>query len=434
MFKFLLTLAIVLLMFLVKLFFFRLEDEYASSAAGVFDLISVFGAICVAVYLFVKDFQKNKLSNEKRKTSRYKPDAVFVGLFIVIVIVLGMSLRINLRKKSIHWDAVALYDARAIFLENGMKFSEMPQLSKYDDRNKYYYLLYPPYTSVGHLFWRNNPMLTEIPVSVYYSVYLTLLALIIFLTTKEYLGLRASLLLSLISISNISIFNIAIKEYTNLPFTLHIVGGVLLLASYIRKRRPWELIMGIFLVSTSLWIRLLEPIWIAIGFAFAGALLTKKNLFKNLWPFVALMLFSLFQYVFWLYFVKGIAGNPGFVNFSLQFMIEPIIGIFTGAPFVVIITVIKNWSLPFLIHFLAVTSLLLKYKYVLKNRAVLFLGLVVFFSTLLYLAEFYLLSFQYDWWAIVSMSLDRSSTFLMPISAYILIWSIINSRASLKRG
>lgn len=431
--KFILVSIIIVLFLVNKLFFLKLEKEYAQSLPATVESGVIVLTFCISVIFYVKKSIADLRNAKKRKTIKARVDLISIGLITSIILVLILTFRVNIRKISLHWDAIALYDARALFLKDGMKFSDMPALSKYDDQNKYYYLLYPPYTSIGHYYWRSINFLENIPVSVYYSVYLTFLALIIILTTKEHLGLKWSLLLTLITISNFNIFNITIKEYTNLPFTLHIVGGVFLLSSYFSTRSKWELLSGIILVSTSLWIRLLEPIWVIVGIALGVSLFTSKYKINYLWPCFLLFLFGLIQYLSWVYFTKNIAHNPGFISYSPLKMIEPFIALFTGAPFIVIPTILRTWGLSFLIHFFTIIALIVRYKSIIKNKSILFLGLVVLLSIVLYLTEFYLLSFQYDWWSIVAKSLDRSAAFLFPISAYIFIWIISSSKGFIKK-
>src|SRR3989304_4378326 len=189
---------------------------------------------------------------------------------------------------------------------------------------------------------------------------LLLLVAIVFFVAKESLGLRAALLLILVVASNYSIFNISIKEYTNLPYALYIVAGILLLFSYLKTRKLWLFLFGVFFVSSSIWIRLLEPMWIAVSLAFGIAVFSKRYLLRWSLPFAILLVLSILQYVSWAYFTKVIAGNPGFLNFSPMTIIEPFVAVFTGAPIVVITTVARAWGAPFFIHFLALASLLLR--------------------------------------------------------------------------
>ena len=431
--EFIVSVIIIIVMLSKKLFFFSIEPQYSASILGKLELGSLIALFILGMFAFIKGARLYLQGRTGKRTSK-KFDLLNLLLLVSVVFTIGMSLLINLNKTSLHWDAIALYDARAKFLEGGMKFSDMPTLSKYDNLNKYYYLLYPPYTSIGHFFWRNIGIFSQVPVGVYYSVTLVLLVAIVFFVAKESLGLRAALLLILVVASNYSIFNISIKEYTNLPYALYIVAGILLLFSYLKTRKLWLFLFGVFFVSSSIWIRLLEPMWIAVSLAFGIAVFSKRYLLRWSLPFAILLVLSILQYVSWAYFTKVIAGNPGFLNFSPMTIIEPFVAVFTGAPIVVITTVARAWGAPFFIHFLALAALLLRWRLVLQKREILFLGLVLFFSISLYFLEFYFLSFQVDWWSTIAKSLDRSSTFLIPVSGYLLIYLITSSKVLVRRG
>jgi hypothetical protein len=420
-------------MLLAKLFFFHLESSYASSFLGVLEISFYLIAFSLAIILFFRNLSK-KLSFSAEEVSIKKNKFLnkfnLLTLFFVVTTLafVFMSFDLNFSKKSIHWDAVALYDARAKFLSYGMKFSDMPTLSKYDNLNQYYYLLYPPYTSIAHYLWRAVPVINAIPVSVYYSLTLLILTLLTFLIGKERFGLLGGVVLAFLVASNNSIFNVAIKEYTNLPFDLYLIGGIFLLYSYMLKDGSWKYMFGFLMIASSLWIRLLEPIWLGIIIAFAISVFSKREKSKSFFLIGFLCSLCLLEYYSWTFFTGTIARNPGFLNITKLSIVDTFVGLFTGAPFVVAATVIRSWGVPFFIHLTALVGCVLRPKYLLRNRSLLFLFLVVLMSMLIYFSEFYGLSFQEGWWSIVAMSIDRSSTFLIPISAFILIELIFSSR------
>src|SRR3989337_4280565 len=183
-----------------KLFFFNLEKEYALSVPGIIELVSLMGLVICGIVSFVKTLRSGQIKLLNKSLPKINILAFF--LLLVTFVVVGTSLYLNLNKDTIHWDAIALYDARAKFLEGGMKFSDMPTLSKYDNLNKYYYLLYPPYTSIAHFFWGRVSEVARLPVGIYYSLNLLFLAVGIFLLTGRSLGDKTAAFLSLIVASN----------------------------------------------------------------------------------------------------------------------------------------------------------------------------------------------------------------------------------------
>ncbi|MFZ3301253.1 MAG: hypothetical protein WA152_00895 [Microgenomates group bacterium] len=418
MMQFIVLLVVISLMLVEKAFFYSIESVYSKSFIGNFELIVFVSLFIIGIIAFVKDYYHTK---NKIKTSNDKKNflSVFLGLLSVFIVLLSFSLNIN--KKSIHWDAVALYDARAKFLEGGVKFSEMPNLSQYDNLNKYYYLLYPPYTSIAHFFWNTSVLSNNFPVGTYYSIILVLLLLVIYSSLIPHSGKTILSILVFLTVSNSSIFNIVIKEYTNLPFNLYLLAGIFTLFSFLKTENYWKLFFGVLLVSSSVWVRLLEPIWLIVSLSFMVAMISKKNVIKKTWPGMLILFVSLLGYLSWSYFTKVIAGNPSFLSFSYLTLIDPIVALFTGAPFVVLLTMAKSWGIPFFIHLCTLLALVFRFKEIINDKALLFLGLVLLSSLALYFVQFYMLSFQGDWWSIVTQSLDRSGSFLIPISAYILL-------------
>lgn len=418
MMQFIVLLIILSLMIVEKVFFYSIEDVYSKSFLGNFELLVFIALFVLGIVVFTKEHRYSK-QNVKNKSNKINFFVVFFGLLSILAILLSFVLNIN--KKSIHWDAVALYDARAKFLESDIKFSEMPSLSQYDNLNKYYYLLYPPYTSIAHYFWNTSDFLNNLPVGTYYSIILVLLLLSIYSFSATHSGKTIATILVFLTASNSSIFNIVIKEYTNLPFNLYLVAGVFALFSYLKAKSLWKLFFGVLLVSSSIWVRLLEPIWLVISLSFVVVLISRKQTIKKIWPGILLLSVALLEYASWTYFTKIIAENPGFLSFSYLTLVDPIVAMFTGAPFVVLFTIAKSWGIPFFIHMSTLVALLMRFKEIVKDKALLFLGLVLFSSLALYFAQFYMLSFQADWWSIVTQSLDRSGSFLIPISGYILL-------------
>ena len=326
--QFIILIFIALLMIVSKLFFFNLEKEYASSFPGRIELISLIGIFIVGSASFIKKLRLRKLLLVKR--SFFKIETSSLLLIILTLIVVGASIFINLNKGYIHWDAIALYDARAKFLEQGMKFSDMPALSKFDNLNKYYYLLYPPYTSVIHYYWDSAFNVSKLPVGLFYSLNLFLLVFGVFLLTRKTVGEKTAAFLSLLTASNNIIFLISVNEYTNLPYTLYLVLGIFLLFNYLQKERLWELLFGIFFISTSIWIRFLEPIWFVIFLSFVLVFLFEKALKSKIFPVILMLVFCLIEYFSWSYFVAVIGKNPSVLNFSLIALIEPLLGFLTG--------------------------------------------------------------------------------------------------------
>lgn len=375
-----------------------------------FEYISVGILITVLVGGFVS-FLKNKRKdfvNEEKKENK-----TFVRVFIIFSALLVLfSLFVNFNKKAVLWDAVALYDARAQFLRQEVSFFDMVDLSKYDPQNSYYYVLYPPHTSILHYFWYDFGL--TVPVSIIYSLFLLVTGVSIFAISRRYLSLLASSILTLLTVSNGVIFTSSLTEYTNLPFTLQVLLGAFLINEYLSDNAKWKLYYGVGLLVTSMWIRFLEPIWLAAGLAFLIITIVKKKFGKNLvWP-VLLLVYGVLEYVSWQGFVSGFGSVTTIVEFSYNRLLEPLVGIFTGPGFNIFAFFIKSWGPILFIHLFAI------WIYI-SRKELNFLPLFLLFSILIYFGGLYFVSFQSDWWVALGDSLVRSSAFMVPISSFIIL-------------
>lgn len=375
--------------------------EYVSIA-----ILTVF--IITGTIDYVKGLRKKK--SEKLIAEKSGLSKFFIILSILFV---SASLFINFNKKAVLWDAVALYDARARFLVKGVNFSEMIEISKYDSNNSYYYVLYPPYTSMVHYLWYDLGV--SVPVGVFYSISLLLLAVVIYCVTRKHQGLIMATLLTFIVVSNGVIFSLSLSEYTNLPFTLQMFLGVFLIYEYLKDGSKWKIFYGLGLVITTMWIRFLEPIWIGAVLAFLISTYAKKKSSKEL-LFPALMLvYGVIEYIAWQSFVSGLVDTTKVVSFSAIRLLEPVVGIFSGSLVSVFTFFVKSWGLILPVHLFAI------YLAILNKNKLSFLQMFMIFSILIYFSGLYFVSFQSVWWDKLGDSLVRGSSFMIPISGYIVL-------------
>jgi hypothetical protein len=366
--------------------------------------------------------EKNKKGGENfQGNSNDRLIKLRIFIILAIIFVLGFSFFLNWQKKSLDWDAVALYDARAKFLLAGFKFSEMVSLSIYDNKNSYYYLMYPPYTSIAHYFWYRAGF--NQPVVLLYSFYLVLFAWGLYTLTKERLGSTWSLIFVILVIANKDIFLSSLNGYTNLPFSIYLTLGILLLANYLKEEKNWQLFYGVFLIGTSQWIRIIEPIWISAIFAYLFLAIKKKNAKLALASFF-LIAFCLLEYFSWNYFSIVIAKNPKIFQISVIDFIEALLGFFTGSLIGVFLFFIKKTGISFLINISGILTRFPSNKKDDYNKDLLFLKWVIIINIFIYFWGLYAISILADWWKEMGSSLVRSSSFMLPISTYLILVNI----------
>lgn len=395
---------LLLVNLITKIKFYLLESTFG--ILNIIGLLTISGLIVVGTYYFYK--------TPRSQNSHLKFNLTNFILFTSIVAVVTFSMWINLNKKTVLWDAVALYDARSIMMQHGLKISDMVDISKYDPQNSYYYSLYPPYTSVIHLLWRSN---IDLNVSAVYTIYLILFCLSIYLLTNKKIGGTMSLLLVLVSASNPTIFSSSISEYTNMPFTLHIFVGVMLIDQFLEDRNKWKFMYGSALIITSMWIRFLEPVWLGVFISILFYLYLKKDRTISHYIYTGLIVcFGIIEYLSWSLYVKHLGPATEIVSFSFVKIFESVFGIFAGSLANILSFFIKSWGVIFAIYLLVISIAFNSKKY--------FFGIFVVITTLIYFSGLYFVSFQSVWWSSLGNSLVRSTSFLIPIAGYILIMNL----------
>jgi len=393
-----------------KFVFVVIEPKYLSSWLGVVEAGFLGLFVLTGVMLSIKRQRKtNDKQNEKIKLT----EVLLIGAIIMVVL---FSSALNKSKKVMEWDAVALYDARAMFLKAGVKFSDMVQFSKYDEVN-YYYLMYPPFTSISHYMWRE--VLPTVSVSLYYSVYLLLFAVGLYLLASKLLGRFYGLLAVLLTILIKDIFILSILEYANLPFTTNIVFAVLLLAIYLKYKEKWTLFMSAVLLALSQWIRFLEPVWLLVITVFSVVLIKEKRYKELIISVLILLTPSVLNYLSWNNFVSNIAHNPNSVTTNTSIIINMIIGLVAGKAFEVFKYCIKVFGLQFVGYLATLISGLLFIKRKIMDSSFTYLLYFLTATILFYFIAIYYSSFQGEWWQSLGGSVIRSSSYIIPIAIII---------------
>lgn len=422
--EFILILLISFQVFLAKYLFYLKESNF-NHVIIFLDITSLLFVFTLGILSFLTDLLRKirkKRAHFPKVKLTYLTVVTCLGIFFFIV----LSFYLNLSKRSMEWDALALYDARAKFLTKGINFSQMVALSNYDFFNKYYYLLYPPFTSLIHYFWETSPVLATLPVSVYYSIDFTLLIIFLFSSLRTRLGVIKSLFMCLLIAANLDMFKISVMEYTNMPFTLFLVVSLFLLMRYLDNGSKWQGYFSIFLIASSMWIRFLEPVWLVVIISFTVLTFFTKEFIKYSRFLFLLIIISLIQFFAWVQFTKY-AGNPSPVNFTLISLIDAIFGIFTGALLRVSLVLIANWGIEILALFFTIISVILSWKSIKSDIGFMFLFFVLVASVIMYFSEYYFYSFLANDWESVATSVGRSSTYLIPIVVFQLLYLLNHS-------
>ncbi len=339
--------------------------------------------------------------------STLRIDFAFVCLLTLIV---GYTFIQNLYWPVFDWDALALYDFRAMVIS---RTGDM-----LDGIRRGYFLHYPPYTSLLHSI---NYILGDHHPKVWYSL-LFLAMLLIFYSllrrdTSRKVALLGTCFLAIVPV----LFDHAQMAYTNLPHAIFVGLGYLFFMIWWRSGRRADLLIGSFLVAFSLWIRDTEPFWIpAVMLIVAGTVRHRKD-----WVWVALSLFMiLFVKVPWLryefFYDKVIPEAPTTVVWKVMMHVS----LHDAMVHVVHVLVFLKMAVWTLFERFSI-ALVIAFVYAFSRRDVdriMEFGLLAFFVAYIMFGTF-LFSFEYPGWDKIPDSATRMSMFLLLICVYLIMRS-----------
>ena len=141
------------------------------------------------------------------------------------------------------WDAVTLFDFRArILLNEGFLANKIIEMT---------YGGYPMYTSLLHFWVYVTGLWTPMPI---YPLFTISLAGGIFFVLRKFYSVRISLLISLAVIFVPRLFANSFIPYTNLPYTVLLMMGVLYIYLWTKSKNTSDLIFGLLLSAATFWV------------------------------------------------------------------------------------------------------------------------------------------------------------------------------------
>lgn len=260
-----------------------------------FTLISGLGLIFTLSMLFFglsKLIQKEKRKQFKDTSLEYfKNTSSFEKIILVTIIFLLLSSIIgDLYWPVRHWDALTLYDFRAII------FAETGFITKAISYSGFFG--YPLLTSLSHTFVYLSGFAS--PSFIYAFFYISLVTNFFINLKKMQLKRVLVLFLTLLVAISSQIFDHSLTAYTNLPYLTYLVLSSIYLYFGIKNKDIGSFILSSILVGLSTWTRSTEPFWfscvlVATVFSFVNK--------KWFWPFIYVTLFGLIMFP-WRYFLS----------------------------------------------------------------------------------------------------------------------------------
>jgi len=325
----------------------------------------------------------------------------------VIFFILFLSLVLSSYYPITAWDALALYDFRGKVIANRGFFVQIA--------NQYeYFAHYPLLTSLTHtivyLFGGANPQFT-------YSLYVLSLAIIFYQTLIKHSSRLVSLLVVLVLVTTPEIFEHSTIAYTNLPYTVTYVTGIIYFSRFFDKKNNMLgfLFLSGILIGLSTWARSIEPFWITPLVIIVAYSLFKRKLYIL---FVYLLPFLLIRQS-WNMFLTIFYGNNYSTVSSISSSAVHIPALFNIKVLVEITRFLFNSVFIHIkeILFMFVTVLLFDIKKLIKSKNNIFLMVIIINLMLLFVGTF-LFRYRFKGWEEIPDSARRMAMFLIPMYIY----------------
>lgn len=327
-----------------------------------------------------------------------------------ILLVILLSLVRNLYWPIVDWDALALYDFRALVLH---------QTGTFDDGvRRGYFLQYPPFTSLLHVI---GYQLGFLQVKIWYTVLFTGFAMVFYSLVRWRQSKIIALLSTFFVVSSPLLFAHSAIAYTNLSYTVCIVASYLFLVRWIYKPTYTWLVIGALFAAFSTWSRLSEPFW------FLSVILILFGIVKNkLFALHNLAVVSLAVLI--IYFLK--VPWHGFVEQYTQQNTVDVSAIPTGGRslfsislyynFIPVLQFLSKAVLPLLyVHIPLIMISVIWYIQKRKWQQLLETGLF-FIPLLMIFVGTLIFSTSFSQWQSIPDSARRMSMFLIPLAIFVI--------------
>jgi len=336
---------------------------------------------------------------------------VFISGFILVSLVSTLYWPVN------EWDALALYDFRAKVITSTGYFAQVAG-------NYPYFAHYPLLTSLLHaivyISKGNNPQFV-------YSLQFLSFVMIFGATLRKFASRRASLLATLLVVSNPILLRHSTISYTNLPYSIYLVLGMIYLYLSMKKQNIRYLVLSGLLVGLSTWTRDVEPFWLT-GIAVIVIYAFWKR--KFLYPFFYAIPFFAIQLPWRYLMVKLFGKSRGITDQLSGAAVELVqradIGRIKEILVFIYQSVIVSWGYLFPFFIVLILLGLIRKTKLSIDMFLLIIG--INFGILI--AGTYLFSINYVGWNHIPDSALRMAMFFIPLIIFYIGYSDIFARAA----
>jgi hypothetical protein len=358
-----------------------------------------------ALYFFVKRFipYDSKPQGENWK----KLDYCILGL---IIILLGVVIINGLWNVVSVWDALTLYDFRAL------RIVETGSISQAATIQGDYFYSYPLFTSLAHvslyLLGLKSPMIFY---SLLFASFISVFYGLLRRSTSRTLSLFATLLLVIAP----HLFWHAQIAYTNLPYTIYLGLGAIYIIEYYRTGKRTDALLGALLTGLSIWVRSVEPFWMVNILVLLGVTLYKRRYLDSI---LSLFIFIPLERVWKTYIAVArgmVAENPiGQVTNAVSSIVSSNPSSISTVPLIEIITYFLSYAVRPLSPVLILFFVGIAYK--LSTRKKEWVGeiMLIGYYTIAFYGT-YVFSYSQPYWRDIPGSLERMMMFISPIIIFI---------------
>ena len=325
-------------------------------------------------------------------------------LTLAIIFTLGLAhLTITTYNPITAWDSLALYDFRGRTIAINHDLTDLTSSS--------YYLSYPLMVSLMHSLVYQ---LGAVNPQGFHTLLFIAMIIIIWARTKNMTNSLFAALAALLSLTNYELFYHSSYAYTNIPYTVYLVTGILLLLYPTKSNRnniSAQLLIGGLLIGLSTWIRSSEPFWVLGIFL----LLWTGIKSKSYWSAILGIFFILtIRYSWLLYYTQALSQLSGVNRVESQFnpitVINRIIANYLEITWYIILNIIYPYLAGWVGAIFVLLATLRK-----RSTAQLQLALLILILAGMVFAGIAVFSTYYATWTSIGDSARRMMLFMIPL-------------------
>lgn len=345
------------------------------------------------------------------KNISFKPKSWIHYIFGLMAFFTGLSFILGQYWPVYGWDSIAFYDFRGktFFATGGLE----------DGIARGYFFGYPLYTSLMHMlsyFFQGN-------IHMFYLLLFLAFIVLTYYSLASFVPNKLAVLGTALIFFLPSTFGQSYFDYSNLPYSVFLICGILYGLRYDKEGKESMLIFSALFTGLSCWVRAVEPFWIINILLMTYIIIAKAYRYKNIyylgWLVFVIMIVLILEQPWRLYESAHYHGLQNITDQAALGVRSIMGGVDVDRLQDVIATTwsetVSTWQ-PFLWIFMV--AALINYKKTKNN--ILFLGLVISYIVLLFIST-YLFSLVWSDWKSIIDSQQRLSSFMLPL----LIFSII---------